>query len=915
MPHRGILLLRLALSTAAHAAIASATACGALVLVGAVMTFGASAQAAAAIRVTGHADETTSGNGCSLREAIAAANDNDRGPGGDCAAGTAAGTDTIVVPAGAARYHLTRAGAREDGNATGDLDLTSDLLISGGGAASTIVDASGLGDRVFDVLAGHTELRGITVTGGRAPSGQAGSVGADGGSMGEASSGSTGTSGDDGGGISNAAFRTLRRAVVSGNSAGAGGTGGNGGEGGSGGSGHPVGGASSGGRGGNGGAGGGVANGGTLTIVDSAVTGNTAGVGGPGGDGGFAGVAYPGMNSGGASAGGPGGFGGNGGAIYQNQSGAATTLARTQVFGDTSGAGGAGGAGGLGADGGLATAAPQGGTGGSSTGGSAGGGGAGGGIYSDDGDFTIGDSAIRDNHAGHGGHGGVGGPGGHGGLAVGGGGGYAGPGGPSLGGSGGSGGSVGGLQGSGTDQALSRSTVARNVAGAGGAADAGGAGGAGTSGGGSRGGFGGVGGDTGGVAIYSGQTNDLENLTVASNRAGPGGAGGAPGGGAGTQMGGPGGNGGSDAGMIVSGTTADLRQGTVADNVVAPGGAGTPSGSAGMYGGLTEVSGGSLAVISSIVASNTLPNCFGNVIDAGHNIEFPNGGTCTGDVEGDPLLGPLQDNGGPAPTMALRAGSSAIDRISPTGGLSWCSTTDERGVTRPKGASLCDIGAVERSLPSATTGGASAVKPRGAVVAGTVNAGQLPATYRFQYGPTKAYGRRTPIASAGSGASGIAVMARLTGLAPNTTYHYRIVAVNPDGSAVPAGTDGLFKTAFGGVGIVSSSARVAKKHRTAAIRLSCPRRAVTRCSGTLSLATRVKTKRHGTTTARTVKLGSAAFTIAAGGTGAVTVRLSRSGFRLLRTRQTLRATATAHAVDARGGAPQVTARRVKLTAP
>lgn len=54
----------------------------------------------------------------------------------------------------------------------------------------------------------------------------------------------------------------------------------------------------------------------------------------------------------------------------------------------------------------------------------------------------------------------------------------------------------------------------------------------------------------------------------------------------------------------------------------------------------------------------------------------------------DPQLGPLEDNGGFTPTMAIGPHGSAIDRGSD------CPATDQRGVARPQGAA-CDIGAYE----------------------------------------------------------------------------------------------------------------------------------------------------------------------------------------------------------------------------
>jgi VCBS repeat-containing protein len=55
-----------------------------------------------------------------------------------------------------------------------------------------------------------------------------------------------------------------------------------------------------------------------------------------------------------------------------------------------------------------------------------------------------------------------------------------------------------------------------------------------------------------------------------------------------------------------------------------------------------------------------------------------------------PALGPLTDNHGPTPTMALAAGSPAIDAGDPAA----CPATDQRGIARPQGAG-CDIGAFE----------------------------------------------------------------------------------------------------------------------------------------------------------------------------------------------------------------------------
>jgi hypothetical protein len=111
---------------------------------------------------------------------------------------------------------------------------------------------------------------------------------------------------------------------------------------------------------------------------------------------------------------------------------------------------------------------------------------------------------------------------------------------------------------------------------------------------------------------------------------------------------------------------------------------------------------GDMDLYDTIVAANTGGNCGGSepVDSQGANIEDTN--TCgfdsTNDLfDTDPMVGPLQNNGGTTPTHALLAGSPAID-----GGLTTkeCPEADQRGVARPidgdeNGSALCDVGAYE----------------------------------------------------------------------------------------------------------------------------------------------------------------------------------------------------------------------------
>jgi hypothetical protein len=100
--------------------------------------------------------------------------------------------------------------------------------------------------------------------------------------------------------------------------------------------------------------------------------------------------------------------------------------------------------------------------------------------------------------------------------------------------------------------------------------------------------------------------------------------------------------------------------------------------------------------------------------------------------------------------------------------------------------------AIAASEPAVTTGNATAITPTSATLNGTVNPEGQATTYMFEYGTTTSYGNQTATTSVGSGSAGVKIVAPLTSLAPNTTYHYRLVATNASGTAL--GSDVSFKT-------------------------------------------------------------------------------------------------------------------------
>jgi hypothetical protein len=180
-------------------------------------------------------------------------------------------------------------------------------------------------------------------------------------------------------------------------------------------------------------------------------------------------------------------------------------------------------------------------------------------------------------------------------------------------------------------------------------------------------------GSTGG-GIFNGGTLTVANATLVGNSAGLGGGG------------------------ICNGGSGNLAVSfsTLAGNTTSGplGGGGIR---AGCFPGQTGT--GVTTLVSTLLVNNSDRNCaVGAVADGGYNIssDASCGFSLSTSLAGtDPTLGPLADNGGPTQTMALLAGSPAVNRI--PAGVNGCGTdvaTDQRGLPRPVGPG-CDVGAYE----------------------------------------------------------------------------------------------------------------------------------------------------------------------------------------------------------------------------
>ena len=126
-------------------------------------------------------------------------------------------------------------------------------------------------------------------------------------------------------------------------------------------------------------------------------------------------------------------------------------------------------------------------------------------------------------------------------------------------------------------------------------------------------------------------------------------------------------------------------------------------------------------------------NNSGTIISDGYNLSSSNDiaflNQPTDQNSTDPLLGPLQNNGGPTFTHALLCGSPAIDR----GTNFTASATDQRGFPRTAGVAT-DIGAVEVAVLTYTVSNTSDGGPgslRQAILAAASIILQAPAARRF----------------------------------------------------------------------------------------------------------------------------------------------------------------------------------------
>ncbi len=99
------------------------------------------------------------------------------------------------------------------------------------------------------------------------------------------------------------------------------------------------------------------------------------------------------------------------------------------------------------------------------------------------------------------------------------------------------------------------------------------------------------------------------------------------------------------------------------------------------------------------------------------------------------------------------------------------------------------------TLPSPTTtnSAVTGITQTDATLNGVVNPNGVVTSFRFEYGLDATYGNSTAPAAAGSGTTDVPVSRVISGLSPNTVYHYRLVASSAGGNSVAP--DATFTTA------------------------------------------------------------------------------------------------------------------------
>jgi hypothetical protein len=146
----------------------------------------------------------------------------------------------------------------------------------------------------------------------------------------------------------------------------------------------------------------------------------------------------------------------------------------------------------------------------------------------------------------------------------------------------------------------------------------------------------------------------------------------------------------------------------------------------------------------------------------------------------------------PAGAQIDTIGANALGAGAGNPGIAFGDTAERLYVAQPEGSDAWIF--APATAPTIGRELAVGVSTSAATLGALIGPGGFDTSYYFEYGTTNAYGQTTPYPAgdAGAGLESRSVWATASGLAPGTTYHYRVVATNPLGTVV--GADQTFTT-------------------------------------------------------------------------------------------------------------------------
>lgn len=287
----------------------------------------------------------------------------------------------------------------------------------------------------------------------------------------------------------------------------------------------------------------------------------------------------------------------------------------------------------------------------------------------------------------------------------------------------------------------------------------------------------------------------------------------------------------------------------------------------------------------------------------------PNGSSTTYHVD----YGSTQALGSSTPSQTAGSGSTAAQVSAQLTGLTPATTYDYRLVaTNAAGTTTGDLQSLTTASGSAspilTGGGAGSVGETSAVISALVNPNGLPTSYHIEYGTSSALGSSTPVSQVDAGTASVQVQVHLTGLHPNTTYYYRVVATNSAGTT--DGSQASFTTApllRGGLRPLASSYRFSTViNHGLSVSQTCNQGCSVKASLLLPAAT---AHRLGLKT----DIGDGSSSLGRAGTARLRIKLTKAAKRKLASlRKPLKLTLRVVATPAGGGQTVISSRKLTL---